>query len=266
MSSPLATESGEAAAELLAMHLGTDGLQARAIGDQVATGIGAITVRFRVEDVAPSGGRMMVAFWATIDGVRDLPSSPIQLDLIGLGGDGHEALAEGVHALVDGVIPVLRRDVDAAYERDELSVLPVTSVTGRGPPRAWDLVLGPPAYGGAARDRIKAALDDLVLYQGIMDSITPVLDRRVAHWFKLFLARGADGKLAGDVKVDGVAVGVAHSFETADWTGIDEAAVRQFGLIRPSDRPVDVSTAADLAQAHGAPSPGASWWRRLLGR
>jgi hypothetical protein len=128
------------------------------------------------------------------------------------------------------------------------------------------VVLGPPAFGGEPRDRIKAALDHLVLYQGIMDSITPVLDRRVAHWFKVFLARSADGKLVGDVKVDGVAVGVAHSFETANWAGIDEVVVRQFGLIRPSNRRVDASTAADLAQAHGSPSPGGSWWRRLLGR
>jgi hypothetical protein len=95
VSTALASEYGEAAAELLAAHLATVGLPARAIGAEVATGIGATTVRFRVEGVAPRGDRMMVVFWATIDGIRDLPSSPIVLDLIGLGPDGHEALAEG---------------------------------------------------------------------------------------------------------------------------------------------------------------------------
>jgi hypothetical protein len=156
--------------------------------------------------------------------------------------------------------------VDPTYERDDLSVLPVTSVTGRGTPRAWDVILGPPAFGGAPEARIKAALDGLALYQGIMDSITPVLDRRTAHWFKLFLARGAEGPLAGDVKVDGAPVGVASSFEAAGWQGIEELVVRQFGLIRAVDRAVDASTAATLEQAHGSSSEGSSWSRRLLDR
>ncbi len=244
------SDYAEAAAGLLASHLQSDGLRASAAGSEVRTGIGSVKLRFVVDGLEPSGDRMMLRFWASIEGLEDLAGSPIMLDLIGLGDDGDQALAEGVHGLTDGVIPVLRRHQDDGYRREGLAVMPVTSSTGPGRPVAWDLILGPPAFGGEQRDKIKEALDNLALFQGIMDSITPALEDRTGHWLKLFLARTDDGSVNGDVKVDGVPIGVAPSFQAADWREAGAFVVRQFGIIRPVERPVDPSMLAAVEGAH----------------
>lgn len=265
MTGVLSSDYAKAASELLADHLRSSGLSATATDAVVRTGIDAVTVEFEVGEVEPQDGRMTMVFWATVGGLRDMAGTPIRLDLLGLGQDGYEALREGVHALTDGVVPVLRRDAERTFEAAGVSALTVTSVTGDRKPMAWDLLLGPPAIGGEERLQVQEALDNLALFQGIMDSITPALEHRVGHWFKLFLALGQDGSLHGDVKVDGVQVGVAPSFSGADWRGATGFAVRQFGLVRPADRQPDQSVIDDLARAHGSPARKRRFLGRLLG-
>jgi hypothetical protein len=260
----LAREYTLAAADMLAFHLRESGLDARAAGDQASIGVGSVAVQFRVDSIESRDNTMQVVFWATIKGVKDMAGSPIVLDLLGLGDDAHDALGNGVHALLDGVIPAIRRDHDSTFEAVGLTVAPVTSVTGRDKPRSWDLILGPPAFGGEPRDQIDQALGNLVLFQGIMDSVVDVLSSRVGHWLKLFLVYAPDGTVTGDVKVDGVQIGVAPSFATADWRGVEGAVIRQFGLLRPVERPIDAAVATDLESRHGSEPRRSGWLRRLV--
>jgi hypothetical protein len=260
------------ARELLAGHLASSGLRARSGDDGVATGIGRIVIDFEIERISPEHGRVQMVFWARIDGVDGLPS-PIDLDLLGLGQDAHEALQEGVHAVLDGVVPVLRFDREGGAAPEGVVVPELTSMTD-GRPTAWLLALGPPSLGGEPRAELVKAVDDLMLMQGIVDSITPALSEIRPHWMKLFLVRAPNGSLTGDVKVDGVQIGVPESFESPSWpTSTSGLVVRQFGLARPSRKAVDQETVATLRGVAGAgaadqepaeePDRRRSWWRRL---
>jgi hypothetical protein len=87
---------------------------------------------------------------------------------------------------------------------------------------------------------------------------------------KLFLVRAPNGSLTGDVKVDGVQIGVPESFESPNWpTSTGGLVVRQFGLARPSRKAVDQETVATLRSVAGAgelaeePDRRRPWWRRL---
>jgi hypothetical protein len=257
----LEADYGAAAREMLASHLASSGLKARVGRDGVATGIGRIVVDFEVENVVVEGDIARVVFWARIDGIAGVPSR-IDLDLLGLGHDAHEALEEGVHAVLDGVVPVLRLDHDGGEPHGGVVVLKLTSMTdGRATP--WALVLGPPAVGDGQRDELLRALEDSLLMQGIVDSITPVLGEIRPHWMKLFLVRSPDGRLLGDVKIDGLQVGVADSFDSAAWPASSGGfIVRQFGLARPSNRAVDADTLATLGGGAHERERGRSWWRR----
>jgi hypothetical protein len=261
-----------AARELLAGHLSSSGLKARLGDDGVATGIGRIVIDFEIEKISPEHGRVQMVFWARIDGVAGVPS-PIDLDLLGLGEDAHEALQEGVHAVLDGVVPVLRFDHEGGAAPHGVTVPELTSMTD-GRPTAWLLALGPPSLGGELRAELVTAVDDLLLMQGIVDSITPALSQIRPHWLKLFLVRAPNGSLTGDVKVDGVQIGVPESFESPEWpTSTSGLVVRQFGLARPSRKAVDQETVATLRGVAGAgasdqepaeePDRRRSWWRRL---
>ena len=262
----LTADYAVAAADLLAVHLQEGGLPATASGDTTRTAIGDVTVRFEVESIESTNDAMQMVFWATIAEIPDLAGSPVRLDLLGLGPGAHEALADGVHALADGVLSVVVRDVSGEDPGDGVTTMQITSVTGLGRPRPWELYLGPAAIGGEPRGLIEAALQRNVLLQGIMDSITPALDRRQGHWLKLLLVRGPGGSATGDVKVDGRAIGVAPSFDLADWGDAPALIVRQFAIARPVDRAVDPTIAADLLERHGATENQPSLWRRLFRR
>lgn len=257
-----------AARDLLAGHLASSGLKARPGDNGVATGIGRIVIDFEIEKIAPEQGRVQMVFWARIDGVDGLPS-PIDLDLLGLGQDAHEALQEGVHAVLDGVVPVLRFDHEGGDAPDGVVVPELTSITD-GRPTAWRLALGPPSLGGEPRAELVKAVDDLMLMQGIVDSITPALSQIRPHWLKFFLVRAPNGRLTGDVKVDGVQIGVPQSFESPSWpASTGGLVVRQFGLARPSRKAVDEETVATLRGVAGGeestkePDRRRPWWRRL---
>ena len=250
-----------AARELLVEHLGSDGLRPRLSNDGVATDIGTITIDFRVEKIEPSGEMMQMVFWAVIDGVRGLQPSSFELDLLGIGVDAHAALMEGVHVLVDSVVPVLRADHDRRSLPAGVKVMPVTSMTD-GVPAAWDLFTGSPGIGGEARAAIVSAVEDLALMQGIIDSITGSLGELRPHWFKLFIIRAGDGTWLGDMKIDGVPVGIVDSFRSSRWPANGTLAVRQFGLYRPADRKPDAALLESIASAETVKDTPRRWWRR----
>jgi hypothetical protein len=250
-----------AARELLVEHLRSDGLRPQLSNDGVATDIGKITIDFRVEGLEASGNQMQMVFWAVVGGVRGVAPPLFELDLLGIGGDAHEALTEGVHVLVDSVIPVLRADHDRRSLPGGVNMMPVTSMTD-GVSATWDLFTGSPSIGGEPRAAIVSAVDDLALAQGIVDSITDSLGVLRPHWFKLFLVRTDDGEWLGDMKIDGVPVGLVDSFQSPKWPAGGTLVVRQFGLYRPADRRPD----ADLLEALGPGEPvkdsPRGWWRR----
>jgi hypothetical protein len=233
-----------AARELLAGHLESDGLKARVRSDGVATAIGRIVVDFRIAEITAHAGLVQMPFWAVIDGVDGFVPPRFELDLLGHGPDAHEALRNGVHTLIDGVVPVLRYDHARGLPPEGVRVAPLTSMTA-GRPTSWDLIVGPPAIGGEARDELRSAIDDLLLMQGIVDGLTPALGAVRPHWFKVFLVRAPDGALTGDIKVDGTAMGVAASFDTPGWPD-GGLLVRQFGLARPVRRSPDAASVDDL--------------------
>ena len=232
-----------AARELLVEHLRSDGLRPKLSNTGVATDIGKITIDFRVEGLEASGDQMQMTFWAVVGGVRGVEPPSFELDLLGRGADAHAALMEGVHVLVDSVIPVLRADHDRRSLPDGVNLMPVTSMTD-GVPTAWDLFTGSPSIGGEPRAPIVAAIDDLALVQGIIDSITGSLGELRPHWFKLFIIRTADGQWLGDMKIDGVPVGIVESFQSPKWPADGTFLVRQFGLYRPADRTPDAELLA----------------------
>jgi hypothetical protein len=250
-----------AARELLAEHLRSDDLSPKLSNDGVVTDIGKITIDFRIEKIEPSGEIMQMVFWAMVGGVRGMLPSSFELDLLGRGVDAHAALTEGVHVLVDSVIPVLRADHDRRSLPTGVKVMPVTSMTD-GVPVAWDLFTGSPSIGGEPRAAIVSAVDDLALMQGIIDSITGSLAELQPHWFKLFLVRAGDGTWLGDMKIDGVPVGIVDSFRSPRWPAGGTLAVRQFGLYRPADRKPDATLLESIAPTEAVKDTPRRWWRR----
>lgn len=249
-----------AARDLLIEHLGSDGLRPKLSKDGVATDIDKITIDFKVEKIEPSGEMMQMVFWAVVNGVHGLEPSSFDLDLLGRGDDAHAALMEGVHVLVDSVIPVLRADHDRQSLPSGVDLVPVTSLTD-GVPATWDLFTGSPGIGGEPRGPIVRAVEDLALMQGIIDSITDSLAVLRPHWFKLFIIRADDGTWLGDMKIDGVPVGIVDSFQSPKWPASGYLAVRQFGLYRPADRRPDAALLETIGGAATAEKPG-RWWRR----
>ena len=258
----LETEYASAARELLASHLASAGLKAKVSRDRVATGIDRISVDFEVESLEPSDDLMQLVFWAIVDGVDGLEPPTMRLDLLGRGPDAHAALANGVHSLIDGVIPVLQVDIDRSLELPGVSVNNLTTVTGDRPVVSWDLILGPAAIGAEDRATLQLAVDDLVLLQGMFDSLTPVLHERRPHWLKLFIGRSAGGEVVGAVSVDGTQMELASSFKDASWPAGSSGMVRQFALARPTSRLPDAATVSELEARHGR-VPRKPWWQRF---
>lgn len=145
----------------------------------------------------------------------------------------------------------------------------LTSMTD-GRPTAWLLALGPPSLGGEPRAELVRAVHDLLLMQGIVDSITPALSQIRPHWMKHFLVRAPNGSLTGALKVDGVQIGVPESFESPSWpTSTGGLVVRAFGLAQPSRKAVAQETVTTLRGEAGPgelaeePDRRRPWWRRL---
>jgi hypothetical protein len=235
---------------MLASHLVSDGLKAKVSRDRVATGIGRVTVDFEVESLEPSDELMQLVFWAIVEGVDGVEPS-MRLDLLGHGPDGHAALANGLHAFFDAVIPVLQVDIDRSLELPGVSVNSLTAVTDDGPVMSWDLILGPAGIGAEDRPTLQRAVDDLVLFQGMFDSLTPVLHERRPHWLKLFIGRSAAGEVVGAISVDGTQMELVPSFREANWPAGSSGVIRQFALARPSPRLPDADTVAELEARHG---------------
>ena len=249
-----------AARDLLIEHLGSDGLRPKLSKEGVVTDIGKVTIDFRIEKIEPSGEMMQMVFWAVVSGVRGLEPPSFDLDLLGRGADAHAALMEGVHVLVDSVIPVLRADHDRQSLPSGVDLVPVTSMTD-GVPATWDLFTGSPGIGGEPREAIVRAVKDLALMQGIIDSITDSLAVLRPHWFKLFIIRADDGKWLGDMKIDGVPVGVVDSFLSPKWPASGQLTVRQFGLYRPAARRPDAALLETIGGGETVKEPR-RWWRR----
>ncbi len=250
-----------AACELLIEHLRSDGYRPKLSGDGVATDIGKITVDFRVDKIEPSGEMMQMVFWAVVGGVRGLEPPSFELDLLGRGHDAHAALTEGVHVLVDSVIPVLRADEDRRTLPAGVKTMQVTSMTD-GVPAAWDLFTGSPSIGGEPRPAIVKAVEDNAQMQGIIDSITGSMAALRPHWFKVFIVRAADGKWLGDMKIDGVPVGIVRTFQSPKWPTTGTLAFRQFGLYRPADRGPDLALLETIGGVETAKDSPRRWWRR----
>lgn len=257
----LESEYEAAARGLLVEHLRSDGLRPTLSNDGVATDIGKIAIDFRIERIEPSGDQIQMVFWAVVGGVRGMEPSSFELDLLGHGVDAHAALREGIHVLVDSVIPVLRADHDRRSLPSGVNVMPVTSMTD-GVPAASDLFTGSPSIGGEPRDAIASAINDLALMQGIIDSITGSLEEVRPHWFKLFIVRAGDGTWLGDMKIDGEAVGIVDSFRSPKWPVGGVFAVRQFGFYRPADRKPDAALLDSPGSTGTAKNSPRRWWRR----
>jgi hypothetical protein len=251
------------AREVFRDHLANQGLDARHADRGVATGIGDIVVDFEVDSIAPQDADVQVIFWAHIDDVRGVRPSRISLDLVGIGPDSAEALLNGVHYVLDGVVPVLRYDADDIEKPEDMQVATYTSMTD-GHSTVWDLLLGPPAVGGDDREAGVEAVKSLALMQGILDSVVDATGAIRPHWFKLLVVRAPSHELFGDVKVDGVQVGVARSFDS-DLLPDGNLMVRQFGLIRPTDRVADDDALRLMREHDGAAAEGRPWWRRITG-
>jgi hypothetical protein len=237
--------------ELLAGHLRDDGLDPRVSDAGVRLGVGGLTVEFRVEAIKPAAGSIQLVYWATVGGVKGLEPPQVELDLLGIGDDAHAALVDGVHVFVDQVLPVLRADADRSTAAGVVSVVSISSLTD-GRATAWDLMMGPAGVGGDARDDVERAIANLALAQGLIDTLTPFLALVRGHWYKLFLARGRDGEMFGDMKVDGRQVGLTGSFDGAQWPA-GSMTVRQFGLVRPANRAIDLET-AEFLRSHSPSS------------
>jgi hypothetical protein len=245
--------------ELLASHLVEDGVRATVESGGVRLGSSGIVVEIRVDGVRPANGMMQVVYWATVTGAKGL--GPFEVDLIGLGSDAHKALTDSVHVLLDQVLIVLLADADRSTRRERVTILPISSVTDRRS-ASWDLIAGPAGIGSEDREPIEAAIRGSALMQGLMDALTDSMADVRPHWYKLFLVRPADGDVFGDMKVDGRQVGVAPSFDSPTWPA-GPIIVRQFGILRPANRPVSGDEQAALIE-HGAEiEPRRSLWQRI---
>jgi hypothetical protein len=201
-------------------------------------------------------------FWAIIHGVAGV-SKPMRLDLIGLGPDAREALANGVHYVLDGVLPVLRHDVERGTPPEDVTSMTYTTATD-GKVTVWDLLTGEPAVGGDGRDEGVARVKDNLLTQGIVDSLVDAAAIIRPHWFKFLIVHVPGKEMLGDVKVDGVPIGIAPSFESDAWPAAT-VFVRQFGLLRPTDRPPEERILASLRERGAEIDDQRPWWRRLSG-
>jgi len=248
--------------EALRSHLVDLGFEPRLDDRGVSIGVGEIVVSFEVVSIDPHDVEVRVVFWCHIDGVNGVQPPRISLDLVGGGRDSAEALLNGMHFVLDGVIPVLWHDHDRGAPLEKGQVATYTSVT-EGRTTVWDLILGPPAFGGEAQDAARDANKSFMLGQGIVDSLVDASASARPHWFKLFLIHATGHDLIGDVKVDGVQIGVAPSFASATWpTGT--VLVRQFGLMRPTDRTPSDDTVRKIRELE-APNDRRPWWKRLVG-
>ena len=227
----------QAARELVVGHLTTYGLHPRIGRTGVATGIGKVTIDFRIESVDVVNAAMQMVFWATIDGVPGLDPPQIELDLLGGGPDAHSALIDGVHVVLESVIPVLQADLDRRSLPDGVKTMQVTSMTD-GVPATWDLFTGAPSILGDDREAVAAAVDDQALAQGIINSITDSLGERRAHWFKFFVIRTDTGELLGDMRVDGCAHRSRQELQFAEAAGRHRRSppVRSLPAGRPKAR------------------------------
>ena len=249
----------QAARELLLGHLTSDGLRPKLSRKGVETGIGRIAIDFRIERIEPSGDVMRMVFWVSIDGVQGIEPSRFDLDLLGFGQDAHQALTDGVHVVLESVIPVLQADEDRRSLPSTVRTMELSSMTA-GVPTAWDLFTGSPYVVGDDRQAVLAAIDDLALIQGIIDSITGSLGVIRPHWFKFFVVRTGKHELLGDMKVDGVPVGIVESFDSPKWPP-GALSVRQFGLYRPAQRR-PAAQHLDLLSGDEAVSSAGRRWRQ----
>jgi hypothetical protein len=249
--------------ELLADHLRSEGLDSTVTDKGVRLGFGGLTADVLVESIKPSGDVIHVTYWAYISSYKGIEPPRIDLDLTGIGKDAREALTDAIHVLTDQVIPVLRADLDRSIELDGVVFATASSVTD-GRPTAWDLVMGPAGVGGGSVDEARKAIGDLVLMQGLIDSLVDSMSDVRPHWYKLILVRGRDGAISGNIRIDGALFELAPSFGSATWPDV-AVVVRQFGLLKPANRAIDEEQ-RDQLRAAGGEVPRRSWRERVFGR
>jgi hypothetical protein len=249
--------------EVLAGHLRSEGLNAIAKDDGVQLGFGGLKADIKVESIKPSGDVMHLVYWAYLSNYKGIEPPRIDLDLIGFGKDSAEALNDAIHVLIDQVIPVLRADLDRSLKLDGVVFATASSVTD-GRPTAWDLVMGPAGIGGEDVSEARKAIGDLVLMQGLVDSLVGVMGDIRPHWYKLILVRARDGSVSGNIRIDGTLFELAPSFASAPWPDV-AVVVRQFGLLKPAKRAID-ETQRERLQGAGGEIARRSWRDRILGR
>ena len=249
--------------ELLAGHLRSEGLDSTATDHGVRLGFGGLTADIKIDSIKASGDVMHLAYWAYISNYKGIEPPRIELDLMGIGKDSQEALTDAIHVLTDQVIPVLRADLDRSIQLDGVEFATASSVTD-GRPTAWDLVMGPAGVGGDDVDVARKAIGDLVLLQGLIDSLVEFMSDVRPHWYKLILVRTREGSISGNIRIDGALFELAPTFASPNWPDV-AVVVRQFGLLKPTKRAHDEKQREDLRAAGGEVAQR-SWRDRFFGR
>jgi hypothetical protein len=173
--------------------------------------------------------------WFTITGVTGI-AVPMSLDLLGVGDTANDAMRNAVHGFLDGIMPVLRRDLDPSFITSGMIVGTLECSTN-GHATTWDVVVGPAAIGGSARSDVEQAVGHMILMRGIQECFAGAAALMTPHWLKLFIVRHANGDITGDLKIDGLSVGFSPSFRDAAWPPGADAIVRQFAMARPRPSP-----------------------------
>jgi hypothetical protein len=230
---------------LMQHHLDEEGTSATVVGSELR--VDGLSLRFRSagvdDDEAPAS-----LFWVDIDGLGLRPQ--MQLDLSGWGTSTEDAAMDAAHGMLESILPPLRWLAREPWEAPDPDVGTIHRFVGEGE-APWTAVLGRPwvvvvatdgaldvnAAGDRIREGVVARAADEFRDLGTWPVELSAMPR--GHWFKVYVARMADGQVDGRVDVDNDASVEAEAFAgTFPWQ--DDGTlqiVRQLIVMRPDGEP-----------------------------
>jgi hypothetical protein len=183
--------------------LETRGFKPRIKDGAADLGVGAVSLRCSVPGVQQHPGAVVVAIAGEVL-IPDMASTPIQDSAVGTAETTEKAVASGVRAWIDGVLPpvLMARGIGKAEEVHPFDLCQIDFVNNLT--NVWDVYAGPFQVAGRDREHLARHLEAQQPFTMLLTSgaLPPIATTPGLFWLKLFLSRQESGELTAECRLN----------------------------------------------------------------
>ncbi len=189
------------AREQLVEVLSSQGFKPTINDAAVYLGVGAISLRCSVPGLQEHPGAVV----ASIAGEVHVPmagSLPIQDTSVGSAETTENAIAAGLRAWIEGVLPPIRMasgigKAEEVHPFDLCQVDLLNNLTN-----VWDVYAGPFQVAGRDREQLASQLEAQQPFPLLLSALPPISIKPPLFWLKLFLSRQESGETSAECRLN----------------------------------------------------------------